>query len=119
MSKVIAYKVTRAEKGGYNVESVNKEVVDASGWSTTEEGAILAFKDSVTAALPSENTFIFVTETQLPAMEDHTEMEKYGGVLMDLHVDPAIGAPGPSVCFGCLEDPCQCCEVCKGLCRGH
>jgi hypothetical protein len=79
MSTVIVYKVAPAKSGGWDVESVNKDVVDAAGWSTTEEGAILSFKDNVTKLLPKENAMIFVTEEQSEAMKDYSEMEKHGG----------------------------------------
>ena len=25
----------------------------------------------------------------------------------------------PTICMRCGEGPCQCCDVCKGPCRGH
>ena len=127
MSTIIGYKVTRADYGGYNVKSVNKEVVEAFGWAATEEGAILAFKDDVTKKLPKENALIFVTEEQVAAMKGYSEMEKYGGeVHIDTTGDPSVDCVNSLAeaqalvrCTQCKEDPCQCCDACNGPCQGH
>lgn len=87
MSTIITYQVVEDEEAGdsplrFHVTPVNppnEEVAKAEAHGRTKEGAVLAFKDSVTAFLPNENAMIFITAEQSEAMEGYTEKEKHGG----------------------------------------
>lgn len=99
MSTIITYRVLEVtQPKRFAAADVGNEF--PTGYGDTEDEALLAFKDNVTKAMPNENAMIFVTEQQREAMQGYSEMEKHG-------------------CRRCEEDPCQCCEVCKGPCQGH